>query len=365
MNDPLNARRWAGPEALLGASGASDPVIPRPDAAKPLEMQPGAKAGQNNGASAVPLGKAMALFEIDPLARLAYEGRNTGLNDPSDSGQDLSLATRAALAGWKAGEILALLGQARRERNADEKHPGYFQLTVEKALAAAERQRIDGRVAEEFGFPDGTVVKHLALEERLRLISNALGLEPAITRVTKTLAEPVTYRLHWNNHAVTLGTSTGLLDQGTFRARMLDMAGKVVPRMKSERWDSLVQMIADVCEVQEVGEEGNLLGVLFGRLVTYMAEHVGTVKETANWQEMARANRPYRTPDGLFLSTQGQSGFVSYLLIQHNMKITTQQTATILRQLGWEYRAQSIRDGQGVFRRGLWKAPATWEQKSV
>ena len=328
-------------------------------------MQPGGKQEHPGNFVGFTGSKLIALFEVDPLARLAYEGRNTGLADPSDSGQDLSLATRAALVGWKAGELLALLKTARRDRNASEKHQRYFQLTIEKALANAEKQRVGARAAEEFNLPDGTALEKLAPDERLRLISRVLGLEPEITRVTKTLAEPVTYRLYWNDHAVTLGTSANLLDQGAFRARMLDMAGKVIPRMKTERWDALVQMISDACEVQEVGEEGNLLGVVLVRLRGYTAEHVGTVKETANWQDMARTNRPYRNPDGLFISTQRQSGFGSYLHIQHDMKITTQQIATVLRQLGWEYLAQSIRDGQGVFRRGLWKAPADWEQKNA
>ena len=358
-------RRWAGPEALLSDAGTFTPDNTQDAGQKGLAGPPSPASGAPEIPVSLKVGKIAALFEIDPLARLSFEGRNTGLADQSDSGQDLSLMTRAALVGWKAGEMLALLGQARRERGAGEKHPRYYQLTIEKALATAEKQRAEGRVAEEFGLPDGTAVDELETGERLRLISGVLGFDPIISRVTKTLSEPVTYRLYWNDHAVTLGTSANLLDQSAFRARMLDVAGKVIPRMKQERWDSLVQMISDSCEVQEVGEEGNLLGVVFGWLTAYVTEHISGAGTTAlgvtpNWQEMARANRPFRSPDGVFISTQRQSGFIAHLRLQHDTRLTTQQIATVLRQLGWEYQARSIRDGQGVFMRGLWRAPADW-----
>ena len=299
-----------------------------------------------------------ALFEADPLAKLAYAGKLTSLKDPSDSGQDLSLLTRAAHLGWKEGELRWLIRQARHDRGASDKHAGYYDLTVTKALQSRMTTNAQDRIHELLLLPESTRIEDVSNPEKLALLSGALGLEPPITRVTRTIAEPMTYRMHWNGLSVELGKAKDVLDQTTFRANMVSLAKQVVPRMKGERWDALVQVLIDVTEDVEVGAEGNIAGLV----EAWIENYTSALPEgaTPQWKESAANNRPFRDEDGkLWLSTRGGQGLALHIKMIEHSNITHTQLAITLRSLGWNFERRTIRgdEAMGVFTRGLWKSP--------
>jgi len=77
------------------------------------------------------------LLARDERLRARWEGNVDRLHDRSDSGIDLAVATRLALAGVPGGEIEAALRYRRHEAGAKPKASDYYTRTVRVALAAA------------------------------------------------------------------------------------------------------------------------------------------------------------------------------------------------------------------------------------
>lgn len=306
-------------------------------------------------ATGVSSSRLQTLFDVDPAARAAYDGR-ADISDPSDSGQDLSLATRAASMGWKRGEIHWLIRDARAKRGAKEKHGAYFDRTVEKAMNASPSERSDEALRSILGVSAATVPADVPVVDKLLAISEALGLVPVITRIVETRAEPVTYRMHWNDTFVDLGTPKDLQEQTAFRSKMMVMARRVVPRMKGERWDAILQMMIDVAEIVEVGAEGTMSGLIGGWIENYVGDMATDRTPTPNWQIQAYERGPYRDDDGvLWISTQKDRGLAAHIRALEHQTIAPTLLAATLKQRGWTYVEKTIRMKDKVFSRGLWR----------
>lgn len=79
------------------------------------------------------------LVKRRPKLSARWAGDTDGLRDPSDSGLDLAIASLLALNGVGGAEIEAALRWRRHEIGAKAKHAGYYQTTVEKALASVHQ----------------------------------------------------------------------------------------------------------------------------------------------------------------------------------------------------------------------------------
>jgi hypothetical protein len=82
-----------------------------------------------------PAEKLHTLLRNDKF-RGSWERTRTDLRDTSPSGWDMSLATRAARAGWSEQEIAALLVANRRKHGDKIKRPEYFFRTIRRALGS-------------------------------------------------------------------------------------------------------------------------------------------------------------------------------------------------------------------------------------
>jgi hypothetical protein len=106
----------------------------------------------------VPEAKLKVLVERHPAAESLYRGTYDG-QYPSQSEADLALANYAVRMKWDDAELTALLRGARENAGADQKYPGYYQLTIRRArvppvdLAAAR-----GTFQEYLHLPDLTIL---------------------------------------------------------------------------------------------------------------------------------------------------------------------------------------------------------------
>jgi hypothetical protein len=109
-----------------------EPLLPARDGTGPLNL----------GLDAEPPAEKLALaLQESPQFRLTWERCRNDLQDSSQSGYDLSLATLAALRGWTDAEIAALIVAHRR---LHDQHPekamreDYLQRTIARARPPAE-----------------------------------------------------------------------------------------------------------------------------------------------------------------------------------------------------------------------------------
>jgi hypothetical protein len=127
-------------DCLTLAGIASEPA--ERERRKAVRNQPDGSWVLNLGANP-PTEKFKLLSELEPRFALSWQHRRPDLQDQSDSGHDMSLATFAAGAGWTDGEIIALLIAHRRKYSADPKRPSYYILTIQKTRVFAARSYSD------------------------------------------------------------------------------------------------------------------------------------------------------------------------------------------------------------------------------
>jgi hypothetical protein len=216
-----NGPRWKDHETFIKQAGidlAADGL--KPATKKPKQVSADLPKGDPPGA------KMTILWSIDPQARDCWLGEPAPwLKDQSDSSRDLSIATRASMAGWNDLELGQLLLAGRIHRKADLKHPGYYDLTIRKATENSNQPLHIREADEALGIdPDSATP-----EARLEKVSELIGVDPPITRLTKTDGDPVVYRMYWKGRKMELGDGGGILEQSKFRKIMFDLAGVVVP----------------------------------------------------------------------------------------------------------------------------------------
>jgi hypothetical protein len=109
-----------------------EPLLPAADGKEPRSLHPDAQP---------PAEKLELALQESPQFRLTWERQREDLQDSSQSGYDLSLATMAALRGWTDTEIAALIVTHRHRHG---QHPekamrqDYVQRTIKRARSAAD-----------------------------------------------------------------------------------------------------------------------------------------------------------------------------------------------------------------------------------
>ena len=358
IKDPANPKpvrmliedgpRWKDHQHFVKVAG----IDLSPEDIKP-EKNVTTKVSANLPKGDPPGAKMTILWSIDPQARDCWLGEPAPwLRDQSDSSRDLSIATRASMAGWNDLEIGQLLLAGRIHRGSDLKHPGYYDLTIRKATQNSNKPLHVREADESLGIdPDSATP-----EARLEKISELIGVDPAITKLTKTDGDPVVYRMYWKGRKMELGDGGGILEQSKFRKIMFDLAGVVVPRRKNPEWDKIAQMFANCVTVLEVGAEGEATSQVEAYLEAYFEAFGGDLSD--NWKVRAQEREPFikdhKGEDRLYFTLTGAQGLSSFVWSNYAVRPNASKFAGILRELGWRPEKVSIRNGDDAFKRSLW-----------
>ena len=340
--------RWKNHETFIKQAGIDITV----EALAPSKKKP-SKVSANIPKGDPPGAKMTILWSVDPQARDAWIGEPAPwLKDQSDSSRDLSIATRAAMAGWNDLELGQLLRAGREHRGADLKHPGYYDLTIRKASENSNKPLHIREADEALGIdPDSATP-----EARLEKISELIGVDPAITKLTKTDGDPVVYRMYWKGRKMELGDGGGILEQSKFRRIMFDLAGVVVPRRKAPEWDKIAQMFANCVTVLEVGAEGEATTQVEQYLESYFEAFGGDL--SVEWKVRAQEREPFiktvGQEDRLYFTLTGSQGLSTFVWSNYAVRPNATKFAGILRELGWSPEKMVIRNGDDVFKRSLW-----------
>lgn len=263
-----------------------------------------------------------ALCELEPKFRSSWNHRRRDLQDVSNSGYDMSLATFAAMAGWSPQEIINLL-VAHRTKWADSaaesqqrdpvrlKRPQYYIDTVARAFASvkdAERREREGTGAgltsaalrsDVADVPEDTAPRAAAVNDTAPLADDAssgsedpdeerqLALDFFYDQLRIRIRSVVVYGDDTNVFLV--NDKIRFHGDGDFQSwqkwRVVAIAGGYVPNVKKPRqWELALASLYKVVVSREKGSGdvealGEFLKSLWERAVKEQAVNTGQGEE--------------------------------------------------------------------------------------
>ena len=274
-----------------------------------------------------PSEKLAQLSEIDPLFLRSWKHEREDLQDQSASGYDLSLATRALLAGWAGQEIVNLLIAHRRKHHADLKlRQDYYERTLNvaaKCKAVEVRDEMIGRVKKSEELPLDVSTD---AAEMFAIISGVMGVR--ITKLVRYLSDPNIYEMCINGRTVPIGTIENLTSQHKFRNKIADVA--LLPKEQPKAiWERLLNHMLTHLEEVEVSVEAMERGSMEGWLQQYLSNSHTYEEEKLN--EAVLMDRPLRLNGKIWFTI---SGLRSYIFNYCHERITSKWLAVSLRKIG-------------------------------
>jgi hypothetical protein len=282
-----------------------------------------------------PVEKFAVILENNSKFKRSWEHKRTDLNDTSNSGYDMSLASLAAQVGWTDQEIIDLIAAHRRN------HGDKNGMMTRKNTKALEDLLDKARKGVKTSTPDNDMVNNQAneearscsKEEKIERISNRLGVP--IERVIKRGNDPATFYFVINGQELLIGSMAELLTQRRVRERIALATDFVIQQIRPDNWTTIVEHCLSIKELQ------NLPG--------------GDRKEeTKTWVEMnLSSNHSYsaeREPDNLefegLLYTYGPFNDAGKVwisinslhdyLTRKNLQISNHQLLVRLKEIGFQ-----------------------------
>jgi putative DNA primase/helicase len=309
-----------------------------------------------------PFDKFELLKEIEAKVGQSWERKRKDLQDQSASSYDMALANYAAMAAWTDQEIVDLLIASRRKHGDDLKlREDYYQRTIAKAREGIRKQKvheeIDELAAANEAAPDEPEGE--GSTERREQVISALSevLEVQISRIVKYLSDPPIYRLETPAGSILLGEVGNLINQVAFRAKVAAATGKYIPKAKGERWDTIAQLLLDVCEDVELGAESTDEGSIREWVLDYLNER----KPVENSSEAAALKVPF-VKDG-FVYLFG-ANFRQWLNLNQGEKIGNKTIGILLRGFGAIPDVVWIQVDGSDSTRSVWRLPKWIDPKT-
>ena len=214
----------------------------------------------------VPKVKFDAMMENNLAFKKSWLHKRKDLRDTSMSSYDLSIATIAAMHGWKDQELVNLIISHRRLYGADLKlREDYYANTIARAKDfTTEAKKVDTAVKAEVSEKP---------EENLKNVSTAFGIP--IIRVEKYLSEPVQYVIHFEGgRQIELKGSTELMSQNIIRSKLADVLDRRIDVFKVTEWNAIIdKLLASTVKI-EVGSDSTQLGLVSHYLYVYLERYI-------------------------------------------------------------------------------------------
>lgn len=298
-----------------------------------------------------PADKITNLLALDEEFSKTWSQKRTKKSFPSgqdsQSEYDMALANMCAQAGFCAEELYATLLKYREMHRAKEKHPGYYEMTIAKALGDKSEEDAD-ETLEEYTYL-GTRHNEDEILECLRQ-----KLHAPVTGVTKHLSDPPTFTFHTELGSIHCGDVGGLISQTRFRNLLAATCGIVVPRMKAPQWDIVAQMLLEITVEEDTGSLSIESEAMKEQLRIFLDEN----KIAENSYEGLRSRKAFWT--------NGRVGIVGShfrkALDANSWQISAREMGRVLRQVGAEPKIMGMKKHDGsTTTRSCWILPADFE----
>ena len=296
-----------------------------------------------NASAEPPFERYEALRNNDDKFRLSCDRKRRGMGDNSASGYDMSLAAIAVYAGWTDQEICDLMIAMRRRAGEDMKlnRPEYYARTITKARTSVAQN---------------TALESLATtnaedEDARKKVCDALGgLE--IQRIVRyATSDGGTYYIVAKGQHVPIGGIDQLMNQRTFLNRVADVTGFVRSPIKAFLWWQLAQLIRDMAEDEDFGEEGSESGLMR----TWLMEYLDGSRPSSDRDTSVAAKAPFIENGEVYVCLSKVADYVEYLVRE---KRTRTRLRVSMRTIGAKPLTVSATVNGRRTTRGYWKLPS-------
>jgi hypothetical protein len=279
-----------------------------------------------------PANKFVVILENNSKFKRSWEHTRTDLNDTSNSGYDLSLATIAARHEWTDQEIIDLIA-AHRKKYGDKngmmtrKNTKALEDLLDKARKGVKTSTSDNDIVN---IQANEEARSCSKEEKIERISNRLGVR--IERVIKRGNDPATFYFVINGQELSIGSMAELLTQKRVRERIALATDFVIRQIRSADWTTTIEHCLSVKELQSLpGGDRN--------------------EETKTWVEMYLSGNhryshtddneleialdrysPFNEKDKVWISTNGLHDY----LVRKNLQISNHQLLARLKEIGFQ-----------------------------
>ena len=198
----------------------------------------------------LPAEKFHSLMENNPKFRKSWNHQRKDLNDTSNSGYDLSLATLAAYAGWTDQEIASLIVSHRLKYDDPQgksKRKDYITRQVEMARTSAQKNLKDVDAVEQASLENA---KTGTPEEKLQEISDQLGVP--IEGIVQVGTDPENFYFIIRGKRALVGDMDCLLSQKRVRSQIAKATSKVIKPIKPAVWLSLIELCLSLKQIEDL-----------------------------------------------------------------------------------------------------------------
>ena len=292
----------------------------------------------------------VALMENEPKFAKSWSHKRRDLKDQSASSYDMSLAALAVIAGWNDQQVVNLLVAHRRKHGADLKlREDYYSRTLAAAKSTAFGGTVSAQAIEDVEQlkNDDTIPEDEKRAAILNAISGALKIK--ITRIVRYTTDPTQYRVYSGMDNAKFKSPDEYIQQTKFRATLFGAFKRLPPTFKAEEWVKLLQLMADIMEDEDAGDEATEKGSIIGWLEGYLKD-----RPPVPITESFEPGYPVIIDGIIHISTKP---LIQWLWTSVREKHTAQALGPMLSNIGAEQRRVHIESDCGRTTRSLWALP--------
>lgn len=348
----LNHKRGAVPVTVYRQSDARynpsdfDEMLPPAEYAATNGHAPEIAAVTVNIEASPPFDKFQAALENLPKFRSTWERTRKDLQDQSNSGWDMSLASQVAPAGWSDQEITDLLIASRRKHHADTSlSRSYLEHTLRKARMGSEHVLALAEL-EASGAPD-------AAEDALRVLSGIF--QAPVTGAVRRGHEGAVYGLVIDGVEVIIGNAVSMQKQSSVRGAIYDATGRMFPPLKPGPWFKACDAIARVAVVVD-HPDGSPITEIKGYVADYVRDQYAGRSEDP-WQSALPTGAPFWRDGAVWIHVDALR---SYLSTNRGLRVTNAEIRVLLGRAGFVGCQVTGRPdtGSAPVGRYYWRGPA-------
>jgi putative DNA primase/helicase len=271
------------------------------------------------------------------------------INDRSNSGYDLAIASYAAQANLSDQEICDLLICHAREQGFPPKRQEYYERTIAKARQGGQLGlNPEETHTRESIFPKlkdlNTAGKDVVYAERnsvFSLLSVLLGIQIYDFVVYKT--DPREYELYTENGKVFFHKGQeDLASSNSFRKRVGDITRLYTPRFKTEQWDIILQSLSFAAREIEIGTDLSEAAQTRTWVDSYINSHPAMPEE--HIYEAVQARKPFKKKGNIYFWVNDLHSW----LHARGEKIHLQRLGARLQRVGVKSKRVNYKNGLGM-----------------
>jgi hypothetical protein len=335
-----------------------------------------------------PVDKWMILQEVDTRVRQSWNHTRTDMQDMSQSGYDMSLASFAVLAHWSDQEVVDLIISNRRAHRADLMldNRQYYERTLEEAhkknstfVFTEDEKKLVEKLESAPGEPitEDDRKNTIALLNRRLAIGdvdagvfsvNGKGTDeynvqkvPALCGILCYTKDPPVYYLDLYNcegerKRARIGDGNDVRDQKKWSKLIYDERQKDMIEHKKAEWMFIRGLITKCIERVSPGVEGSEAG----NIQMWINDYAGTDVPVCEWKDKdnwIRDGRPFISRGQLYFSG---TGLLNWLRTNRGKNIERNDLSVFLKLVGAEQKTISYKYDEKVNDRTtmrLWHIP--------